>query len=74
MTGPGTPLGPVGRSSDSFDGNHRHPEIADLEGQPERRLVIDDYETQTRGVRSRARASIGAIKPARGAQPDSEPG
>ena len=56
-------LGPVGRGSDSFDGGHRHAESADLEGQAERGLVIDDYESQTRGEGSRTQASIGGIDP-----------
>lgn len=64
MTNPGRALGPVGRGSDSFDGGHRHAENADLEGQPERGLVIDDYESQTRGAGSLTQASIGGIDPA----------
>lgn len=86
MTNPGRALGPVGRGSDSFDGGHRHAENADLEGQPERGLVIDDYESQTRGAGSLTQSSIGGIDPAVAAlggdaeqdrvedMPDAEPG
>jgi hypothetical protein len=72
MTEPGTP-GPVGRGSD-FDGYQRRPENADLEGQPERDLVIDNYESQTRGPNSRTQASIGGIDPVPGAVSDSQHG
>ena len=50
MSDPRTNLERFGRGSDSFDGNHRHPETADLEGHPERDLVVDDYDGQTRGA------------------------
>ena len=84
MTDPQVRLGPSGRGSDSFDGGHRHAENADLEGQPERGLVIDDYDSQTRGEGSFTQASIGGIDPAVAAMgadparmddlPDAEPG
>jgi hypothetical protein len=66
MTDPQVQLGRNGRGSDSFDGGHRHAENADLEGQPERGLVIDDYDSQTRGEGSLTQASIGGIDPALG--------
>ena len=69
MTDPQVRLGPSGRGSDSFDGGHRHPENADLEGRPERGLVIDDYDSQTRGEGSFTQASIGGIDPALGPRP-----
>lgn len=64
MTDPGRTLAPSGRGSDNFDGNHRHEERADLEGQPERSLVVDDYESQTRGDGAVTQASVGGLDPA----------
>lgn len=47
-----------------FETSHRSlPETADLEGQPERHLVVDDYDSQVRGPGRHTQASVGGIDP-----------